>query len=284
MKNELTGVESALRASDEAWARIGAGDWGVAPPLDPQVEHHLQDRRDDLQRELETSVGDGRRLEPEERHQLHARREELRRRLARLGGGDASGRGDAQPATLDPAERRQLQTRREHLQREIDSPDMRQAEALVRHADSNQATHGRRWTDEDVDRWIEQRRNDLDSGHVLPPDLELRRQGRDPDREPTEAHLEAAGINRQDYEAADPQQRAAYRQRARRAAQIQRDLLRAVPGDGGLASAGTHSITEVRRHVHPAQWRAARRRARRAEHEERWRERTRRNLYRGGRR
>ncbi len=58
-----------------------------------------------------------------------------------------------------------LRSRRAELQEQLDAPEMRRAEQLVRHADANQAEHGRRWTTEDHDCWIARRRAELAGGH-----------------------------------------------------------------------------------------------------------------------
>jgi hypothetical protein len=154
----------------------------------------------------------------------------------------------------------------------IDAPEMRQAEQLVRRADANQAEHGRRWTPDDHARWVARRRGELASKPTRPGD---------PEHQAREHQLMiAAGIDPARYEAATAAERQELLDRAQRAQQAQRDLLRSVPADGDMPRPDRADLRALRRHVHDHEWRRARTQQRRAIQRDAWRRRARENLYR----
>ena len=106
------------------------------------------------------------------------------------------GVGNLAPRPCPPEAESRLQLRRETLQNLINAPEMHQAEQTVRRVAANEANHGKRWTSEDHDRWIERRREEL-TQHVPASD--------DPQRESwVERRLTASGIDPNDYREATP--------------------------------------------------------------------------------
>ena len=186
-------------------------------------------------------------------------------RALRVAGGQAA-------SPLQPDEEERLRARRAELQELIDTPDMRQAEQLVRRADTNRAEHGRRWTSNDHDRWVERRRRELADNAVRPEDPS--QPGREHER------LIAAGIDPARYEAATPDEQRDMLKQAAHAERIQRDLLRSVPADGDVPRPRSGDLRALRRHVHDDEWRRARTRERRAIQRDAWRRRARENIYR----
>jgi len=180
--------------------------------------------------------------------------------------------GGHQPSPLAAEEEERLRARRGELQQMIDAPEMRQAEQLVRRAEANQAEHGRRWTPDDHARWVARRRGELASMPTRPGD---------PEHQAREHQLMiAAGIDPARYEAATAAERQELLDRAHRAQQAQRDLLRSVPADGDMPRPDRGDLRALRRHVHDHEWRRARTQQRRAIQRDAWRRRARENLYR----
>jgi hypothetical protein len=186
-------------------------------------------------------------------------------RALRVAGGQAA-------SPLQPEEEERLRARRSELQELIDTPDMRQADQLVRRADTNRAEHGRRWTSNDHDRWVERRRRELATNAVHPEDPS--HTDRDYER------LITAGIDPARYEAATPDEQREMLKQVAQAERIQRDLLRSVPADGDVPRLRLNDLRALRRHVHDDEWRRARTRERRAIQRDAWRRRARENIYR----
>jgi hypothetical protein len=183
--------------------------------------------------------------------------------------------GGQHPSPLTVESERRLRERRDVLQDRVNSPEMRQAEATVRRAAENEATHGRRWTEEDHDRWIDRRRREL---------AERRPEPDDPQHESwVERRLVAAGISPKSYREAGAAEQQELLERASQADETQRDLMRAVPDDGDLDEPRYRDLRAVRQHVHDREWRIARTQARRAMHREAWRRRARENVFRARR-
>ena len=84
------------------------------------------------------------------------------------------GAGTPHAAPLPIETENRLRARRDALQDMINSPEMREADQTVRRASENEAAHGRRWTAEDHDRWIERRRRELAQRAPAASDPELR--------------------------------------------------------------------------------------------------------------
>jgi hypothetical protein len=182
------------------------------------------------------------------------------------------GVGNPQAAPFPAEQERGLRRRRDILQDLINAPEMRQAEQMVRRAAENEANHGRRWTGDDHDRWIERRRREL-AQRVPAAD--------DPEHQVwIDRRLMAAGINPIEYREATPEEKEQLLSRAARASQIQRDLMCAVPDDGDVDRLGYRDLRALRRTVHDQEWRRARTQARRAMHREAWRRRARENVFR----
>jgi hypothetical protein len=185
------------------------------------------------------------------------------------------GAGTPQATPLAAEQEHRLRRRRDMLQDLINAPGMRQAEQTVRRAAENETNHGRRWTSDDHDQWIERRRREL--AQKAPA-------ADDPEREGwTDRRLLAAGISPVDYREATPEEKEELLDRAARAGQIQRDLMRGVPDDGDMGPLGASDLRAIRRTVHDEQWRRARTQARRAMHREAWRRRARENVFRARR-
>jgi hypothetical protein len=184
----------------------------------------------------------------------------------------ASGPGPGQDVRAMPFDREteeRLRSRREELQGQLDAPEMRRAEQLLRRAETNQAEHGRRWTDEDHDRWFARRRAELAKRPVDEArDVKERRQ------------LLAAGIDPDDFAAAPVEEQRELLRRAEQNERIHRDLLGALPADGGVERPANIDLRALRRHVHDADWRHARTQERRAIHRDAWRRRAREHVYR----
>jgi hypothetical protein len=183
--------------------------------------------------------------------------------------------GESRPSSLPTDSENELRVRRATLQDLIYAPEIRQAEETVRRAAANEASHGRRWTPDDHDRWIARRRRELAQRAPATGDPERERW--------TDRRLMAAGIDPDEYLVARPEQQTMLLDRAARAGDIQRDLLRGVPADGDLAQLGYADLRAVRKTVHDQEWRRARTQARRAMHRDAWRRRGRENLFRAGR-
>jgi hypothetical protein len=180
--------------------------------------------------------------------------------------------GGERPSPLPADDEERLRARRGELQQLIDAPGMRQADQLVRRAEANQAEHGRRWTSNDHDRWSARRRLELAEQPTRPED---------PDHQAGERQrLIAAGIDPARYDAAGAEERRELLQRAERAQQAQRDLLRSVPADEDIPRPRSADLRALRRHVHDHEWRRARTQQRRAIQRDAWRRRARENVYR----
>jgi hypothetical protein len=186
-------------------------------------------------------------------------------RALRVAGGQAA-------SPLQPEEEERLRVRRAELQKLLDTPAMRQAEQLVRRADTNRAEHGRRWTSNDHDRWLGRRRSELANNAVRSEDPS--QTGREHER------LIAAGIDPARYEVATPEEQRDMLKQVAHAERIQRDLVRSVPADGDVPRLRFNDLRALRRHVHDDEWRRARTRERRAVQREAWRRRARENIYR----
>ena len=183
--------------------------------------------------------------------------------------------GTPQSAPFPVEKENRLRARREALQEAINAPEMRQADQTVRRASDNEAAHGRRWTPEDHDRWIERRRRELAQRAPAAGDPAYAAW--------MDQRLIAAGINPIDFRGATPDEQQQLLERAARANDIQRDLIRGVPDDGDVDRLGYRDLRAVRRTVHDEEWRRARTQARRAIHREAWRRRARENLFRARR-
>ena len=122
---------------------------------------------------------------------------------------------------LDPGGRERLQTRRDALVAQLESPDLRHAERLVRRADDNERELGRRWSKEDREKWQTRRRNELAQDLAID----------DP------RNLLAAGIDPGDYARADVARRAELREQATDAVGSQQRLLAGVGAERGTAPA-----------------------------------------------
>jgi hypothetical protein len=182
------------------------------------------------------------------------------------------GAGTPHAAPLPIETENRLRARKDALQDMINSPEMRTAEQTVRQASENEAAHGRRWTAEDHDRWIERRRRELAQRAPAPSDPEYAAW--------MDRRLVAAGINPIDFRGAAPEEQRQLLQRAARASETQRDLMRGVPDDGDVERLAHRDLRAIRRTVHDDEWRRARTQARRALHRDAWRRRARENLFR----
>jgi hypothetical protein len=165
-----------------------------------------------------------------------------------------------------------LRARRDALQDMINAPEMREADQTVRRASENEAAHGRRWTAEDHDRWIERRRRELARRAPAATDPGY--------ADWMDRRLMAAGINPIEFRGATHEEQQQLLARAARASEIQRDLMRGVPDDGDLERLGHRDLRAIRRTIHDDEWRRARTQARRAIHREAWRRRARENVFR----
>ena len=179
---------------------------------------------------------------------------------------------EIRPLPFDVETEQHLRSRRAELQGQIDAPQMRRAEQVVRRAEANQAEHGRRWTAEDHDRWITRRRAELARRTPAPGDPagETHQRGR----------LVAAGIDPDGFASPPWEEQRELLQRAEQAERIQRDLLRAIPADGDLERPRSIDLRALRGHVHDAEWREARTQERRSIHREAWRRQAREHVYR----
>ncbi len=165
-----------------------------------------------------------------------------------------------------------LRARRDALQDMINAPEMREADQTVRRASENEAAHGRRWTAEDHDRWIERRRRELARRAPAATDPGY--------ADWMDRRLMAAGINPIEFRGATHEEQQQLLARAARASEIQRDLMRGVPDDGDVERLGHRDLRAIRRTIHDDEWRRARTQARRAIHREAWRRRARENVFR----
>jgi hypothetical protein len=165
-----------------------------------------------------------------------------------------------------------LRARRDAVQDMINAPEMREADQTVRRASENEAAHGRRWTAEDHDRWIERRRRELARRAPAATDPGY--------ADWMDRRLMAAGINPIEFRGATHEEQQQLLARAARASEIQRDLMRGVPDDGDLERLGHRDLRAIRRTIHDDEWRRARTQARRAIHREAWRRRARENVFR----
>jgi hypothetical protein len=179
---------------------------------------------------------------------------------------------EIRPIPFDAETEQHLRSRRVELQGQIDAPQMRRAEQVVRRAEANQAEHGVRWTAEDHDRWITRRRAELAKRTPAPGDPAGETHQR--------ARLVAAGIDPDGFASSHWEEQRELLQRTEQAEQIQRDLLRAIPADGELERPRSIDLRALRRHVHDAEWREARTQERRSIHREAWRRRAREHVYR----
>jgi hypothetical protein len=175
-------------------------------------------------------------------------------------------------APLDPETEQRLRARRAELQDQIDAPEMRRADQLVRRAETNHAEHGSRWTTEDHERWLARRRAELAEKQPAVGDPAIESYQR--------RMLLASGIDPDRYLTADPQEQRELLQRADHAQRIQKDLLRVVPADGDIERPRYSDLRALRRRIHNQEWREARTQERRAIHREAWRRRARDNVYR----
>jgi hypothetical protein len=183
--------------------------------------------------------------------------------------------GASHPSPLAAEEEDRLRERRRVLQERVNSSEMRQAEQTVRRVADNEAKHGRRWTDEDRDRWIDRRRRELAQPTPARDDPEHERW--------LEHRLLGAGISPETFREATADEQQELLGRARQGSAVQRDLLRGVPDDGEVDRPGYRDLRAVRRQVHDREWRIARTQARRAMHREAWRRRARENVFRARR-
>ena len=113
---------------------------------------------------------------------------------------------------LDPGDRARLLTRRDAIVAQLESPDLRHAERLVRRADDNERDLGRRWSKDDRENWQTRRRNEIAQDIAID----------DP------RNLLAAGIDPDDYARADGAHRAKLREQAAQAVKSQQRLLSGV--------------------------------------------------------
>jgi hypothetical protein len=182
--------------------------------------------------------------------------------------GPASAR-DVRALPFDSETEERLRSRRAELQDQLDAPDMRRAEQLLRRAETNRAEHGRRWTDEDHERWFARRRSELGERPADEPrDVQERRR------------LLAAGMDPDRFAASSVEERRELLHRAEQTERAQRELLGALPADGDVEHPANIDLRALRRHVHDADWRRARTQERRAIHREAWRRRAREHVYR----
>jgi hypothetical protein len=187
----------------------------------------------------------------------------------------ARGAGSGQDVRAMPFDReteQRLRSRREELQGQLDAPEMHRAEQLLRRAETNQAEHGRRWTDADHDRWFARRRAELaERPGTEARDVHERRR------------LLAAGIDPEAFAASPVEEQRELLRRADQTERTHRELLGALPADGDVEHPANIDLRALRRHVHDAEWRRARTQERRAIHREAWRRRAREHVYRARR-
>jgi hypothetical protein len=187
----------------------------------------------------------------------------------------SGGSGSTQDVRALPFDREtehRLRSRRVELQEQLDTPEMWRAEQLLRRAETNQAEHGRRWTDEDHNRWFARRRADLAE---RPADEARDVQDR--------RRLLAAGIDPDAFASSPAEEQRELLRRAEQTERTHRDLLGALPADRDIEQPANISLRALRRHVHDSEWRRARTEERRAIHREAWRQRAREHVYRARR-
>jgi hypothetical protein len=179
---------------------------------------------------------------------------------------------DTRALPFDRETEQRLRSRRTELQEQLDTPEFRRAEQLLRRAETNQAEHGRRWTDEDHNRWFARRRAELAERPAEEArDVQDRRR------------LLAAGIDPDAFASSPAEEQRELLRRAEQTERTHRDLLGALPADGDVERPGNIDLRALRRHVHDSEWRRARTEERRAIHREAWRRRAREHVYRARR-
>jgi hypothetical protein len=171
------------------------------------------------------------------RTQLQRELRIIDRKLAGFDEAHAATRATDDRPPVPTNEQRALITRRRHVLQQLASPEMRAAEQLARHADSNIARTGDNVGAADLAAYRRQRAADHAAG--LPADHER--------------HLQAAGIDPRVFHVADEDQRAAMREAVERHLERERDLLAALPEAGGTDPAARR---RAQVHIDPTDFRA----------------------------